>query len=217
MRIFYAALVVVYIAWFSWYGGADKPVNSAELEAYIAALTSNTQVRGKDSTKPVQYMRKLAKNDDGNEFVMVNLIRFRDKAMYPPGSPWAADTDPMTADARYSAGVVPLLLKRGSLPIFVSSVAGGFINETNHDDWDMVAMVRYRSVRDMLEMMVEMSATDLAGHKWAAVEQTQVFPVKPVISLVTLRLTLAMGLILLGLGVCYLVNLTRQIRAKGSN
>lgn len=137
--------------------------------------------------------------------------------MYPPGSLWAADADPMTADARYSAGVVPLLLKRGSLPIFISSVAGGFIKETNHDDWDMVVMVRYRSLRDMLEMMVEMSATDLAGHKWAAVEQTQVFPVKPVISLVTLRLTLGMGLVLFGLGVYYLVNLTRRIRAKGSN
>ena len=70
MRIFYAALVVVYIAWFNWYGGADKPVSSTELESYIVALTSNAQLQGKDPTKAVQYMRKLAENDDGNEFVL---------------------------------------------------------------------------------------------------------------------------------------------------
>ena len=217
MRIFYAALVVVYIAWFNWYGGADKPVSSTELESYIVALTSNAQLQGKDPTKAVQYMRKLAENDDGNEFVMVNLIRFRDKAVYPPTSAWSAETDSMAADARYGEGVIPLLLKRGSLPIFVASVEGSFINETSHDDWDTVAMVRYRSARDMLDMMVEMSTTNLADHKWAAIEQTHVFPVKPAMSLLSLRLMLAMGLFFFALGVCYLVNLFDRMRTEKSN
>ena len=112
----------------------------------------------------------------------------------------------MLADARYGDGVIPLLLKRGSLPIFVSSVSGRFINETTHGEWDMVAMVRYRSVRDMLQMMVEMSSTDLADHKWAAIEQTHVFPVKPKISLVSLRLMIGILLLLFAVAVSYLVN-----------
>ena len=197
MKIFYAVLLLVYLLGLSWYGGSGDPVKDAELESYIKALTSNAGVRGKDTDKSVNYMRRLAEKDDGNEFIMVNLIRFRETSLYSKDSPWADETDPMLADTRYGDGVIPLLLKRGSLPIFVSSVSGRFINETTHDEWDMVAMVRYRSVRDMLQMMVEMSSTDLADHKWAAIEQTHVFPVKPKISLVSLRLMIGILLCLL--------------------
>ena len=206
MKIFYAVLLLVYLLGLSWYGGSGDPVKDAELESYIKALTSNAGVRGKDPDKSVNYMRRLAEKDDGNEFIMVNLIRFRETSLYSKDSPWADETDPMLADTRYGDGVIPLLLKRGSLPIFVSSVSGRFINETTHDEWDMVAMVRYRSVRDMLQMMVEMSSTDLADHKWAAIEQTHVFPVKPKISLVSLRLMIGILLFLFAVAVSYLVN-----------
>ena len=206
MKIFYAGLLLVYVLGLSWYGGSGDPVKDAELESYIKALISNAGVRGKDTEKTVDYMRRLAEKDDGNEFIMVNLIRFRETSLYSKDSPWVAETDPMLADARYGDGVIPLLLKRGSLPVFVSSVSGGFINETTHDEWDMVAMVRYRSVRDMLQMMVEMSSTDLADHKWAAIEQTHVFPVKPKISLVSLRLMIGILLLLFAVAVSYLVN-----------
>ena len=206
MKIFYAVLLLVYLLGLSWYGGSGDPVKDAELESYIKALVSNADVRGRDTDKAVNYMRRLAEKDDGNEFIMVNLIRFRETSLYSKDSPWVAETDPMLADARYGDGVIPLLLKRGSLPVFVSSVSGGFINETTHDEWDMVAMVRYRSVRDMLQMMVEMSSTDLADHKWAAIEQTHVFPVKPKISLVSLRLMIGILLLLFAVAVSYLVN-----------
>ena len=196
MKIVYAALLIVYVLGLSWYGGSGDPVEDAELETYIKSMARNSDARGKDSSKAAKYMRALAARDDGNEFVMVNLIRFRGKSLYPKDSPWAEESDPMLADARYGEGVIPLLLKRGSLPIFVSSVSGGFINETTHSEWDMVAMVRYRSVRDMLQMMVEMSSTDLADHKWAAIEQTHVFPVKPKISLLSLRLMIGITLFL---------------------
>ena len=206
MKIFYAVLLLAYLLGLSWYGGSGDPVKDAELESYIKALVSNADVRGRDTDKAVNYMRRLAEKDDGNEFIMVNLIRFRETSLYFKDSPWADETDPILADARYGDGVIPLLLKRGSLPIFVSSVSGGFINETTHSEWDMVAMVRYRSVRDMLQMMVEMSSTDLADHKWAAIEQTHVFPVKPKISLLSLRLMIGITLFLFAVAVSYLVN-----------
>ncbi|MDG0969817.1 MAG: hypothetical protein P8Q37_01330 [Porticoccaceae bacterium] len=76
----------------------------------------------------------------------------------------------MLADTRYGQGFIPLLLKHGSPPILVSFVNGDFINKTSHSEWDMVGMVRYRRVRDMLEMIIEMVFEDLADHKWAEVE-----------------------------------------------
>jgi hypothetical protein len=210
MKRIYGLLLIVYLSFFTWYGGTGTPISNTELDMYIDALEINANRRNKSTEATVGYMRKLAKNDDGNEFIMVNLIRFRKESRYPTDSPWAHETDPMLADARYGKGVIPLLLKHGSLPIFVSSVSGGFINETSHSEWDMVGMVRYRSVRDMLEMIIEMSSTDLADHKWAAIEQTHVFPVKPSISLLSLRLMIGILLVLFGVLICYLVNVRNR-------
>ncbi len=210
MKIFYSVVLITYLGWFTWYGGSGQPVSPNEAAAYRAELQANAKSRDRDFSDPIKYMDRLIKDDDGNEFIMVNLIRYREKAQYPATSPWANETDPMLADNRYGAGVVPLLLKRGSLPIFISTVAGEFINETSQEEWDTVAMVRYRSVRDMAEMMIEMSATDLADHKWAAIEQTHVFPVKPKINLASLRLIVGICLLLFAVAVSYLVKLLRS-------
>ena len=129
MRIFYAVLVLIYISWFAWYGGSGEPVTEAELESYMEIVKGNAESRGADPAHALEYMQRLASSDDGDEFLMVNLIRYRDRAEYPLGSPWADDPDPMAADARYSRDIVPQLLKRGSLPVVFGEVAGPFIND----------------------------------------------------------------------------------------
>ena len=192
MRVFYLCLLVTYMSCVYWLGGSGKPVSTAELERYIEALSSNNEEKGVDSSKPTAWMRELAKSDDGAEFFMVNLIKYRKQALYPSDSECSNDDDPMAADARYAEGVIKLLIKRGSLPLFISSVKGKFINDVEEHNWDTVAIVRYRSVRDMLDMMVEMSSTDLARHKWASIEKTHVFPVKREYSLFFLRSALAL-------------------------
>ena len=79
--------------------------------------------------------------------------------------------------------------------MFDSQVLGRFIHPTAAQDWDHVAMVRYRSRRDMLEMALEMAGKGSDVHKWAALERTQVFPVKPLSNLVWVRLAVALGLV----------------------
>jgi hypothetical protein len=58
--------------------------------------------------------------------------------------------------------------------------------------------VRYRSRRDFLRFAFEANQSDKFIHKWAAIEKTHVFPVKPILSLISVRLTV--GLFLLSLG-----------------
>ncbi len=173
----------------------------------MQTVQTNAESRGADPGEALGYMQKLAATDDGDEYLMVNLIRYREKAVYPAASPWADDPDPMAADARYSQGIVPQLLKRGSLPVVFGDVLGPFINDGDRKEWDRVGLVRYRSARDMLDMMVAMSATDLASHKWASIEETHVFPMKPVISLFTVRLLVAGILLVLALLVTLAVSL----------
>ena len=173
-------------------------------------MMQSGELYNKDVTDPLEYMDSLIKGDDGDEFIMVNLIKFRAIAAYPSGSQWVDDTDPILADSRYGEAVLPMLLKRGSLPILTSSVNGKFINDGDDNEWDMVSLVRYRSVRDMLDMMLEMSKMDIIDHKWAAIERTHVFPVKPRLSLISLRLILAMILVLIAVFTTYLLNLKRS-------
>ena len=68
------------------------------------------------------------------------------------------------------------MIKNGGFPLLVSTVNGGFIDEDNPESWDVVALIRYRSVKDMMNMIIEMSETDLSLHKWASIEKTHVFP-----------------------------------------
>ena len=83
MRIFYAVLVLIYISWFAWYGGSGEPVTEAELESYMEIVKGNAESRGADPAHALEYMQRLASSDDGDEFLMVNLIRYRDRAEYP--------------------------------------------------------------------------------------------------------------------------------------
>lgn len=200
MKKFYAALAVIYGVFLWWYGGSSDPVSEQELNTYIAQFEAANQSKTTDTSENIKYMRRLAASDQGGEFYMVNLMDFRDAALYPPESPWASDPDALAADARYSAKVVPLLLKRASHPMLVGPLTGTFIIEGEWGNWDSFAIVRYRSVKDMLEMMIEMAHLgDVALHKWASMEKTQVFPIQASISLPGPRFLVAALLIGLAL------------------
>ena len=61
-----------------------------------------------------------------------------------------------------------------------------------------MAIVRYRSRRDFLRFALETQRDDIFVHKWAALEKTHVFPVKPLISLFPVRFIAASALALVG-------------------
>lgn len=211
MKFFYAILAALYGLFIWWYGGFAEPVTEQELEAYIEEFTVASQAQGRDPSTNIKYMRNLAASDQGGEFLMVNLMDFRDTAAYPADSPWADDPDPLAADARYSAHIVPLLLKRASHPVMLGPLTGTFIIEGPWGHWDKVAVIRYRSVRDMLEMIVEMAELgDVVDHKWASMEKTQVFPIKSTLPLPGLRFALAMILLSLAIVVSFIVRLRRK-------
>jgi hypothetical protein len=48
-------------------------------------------------------------------------------------------------------------------------------------------MVRYRSLRDFLRFANAITEDRITVHKWAAIENTQIFPVQPLVSLIFVR------------------------------
>ncbi len=204
MRWLWASLVLLFALFMAWHEWRGPPITAAETEALLADLAANRRAgavsadgSGAGDHDLLQDLRTLAASDDGAQYFMVNLIRFRDRALYPPGHE-ALGTDVRAADDRYSAIVLPALLMRGSYPIYVSDVAGSFIGYPGAEQWDVVAIVRYRSRRDMLDMVRALQRSGGGMHKWAAIENTQVFPTHASIRVAPLPIVVALVLLLTG-------------------
>jgi hypothetical protein len=195
-RLLAAALAILYGLFVFWYGGRGAPLTLREVDALLADIQRNAGGEDGASPRMLEALRRVGEADDGREFYMVNLMRHREKAVYPEGNDF--DDDVQAAERRYAAGILPRLLKRACLPVFVGTPTGLFIQPEGADVWDQVGIVRYRSRRDLLEMVAEPGMSAVGVHKWASLEKTQVFPVRPVISLVWLRGAVAVLLALLG-------------------
>ena len=204
--------VGLYLVFLYWYGGSGKPLSESEVNTFITEIQRRAGAVGPEESVLLRDLRDLAKSDDGKEFYMVNLLKYRKKALYPQG--YSYNDDAMAANDRYSRGIVPALLKYGGHPIFLGKVQGRFIHPTDADDWDQVGIVRYRSRRDLMKMVVDIAGTDLNVHKWAALEKTQVFPVKPEISFVFVRGLAAVIFVLTGL---FLHLMLKRLRAYGKS
>lgn len=185
----YAGFVLLYMIFLLWYGGRGQPMSAAEVDQRLAAIHASIdgQPQGVDQ-KPgelLEELRQLAASDDGNEFYMFNLINYRAKALYPAGSGY--DDNAMAADARYNKALIPFLLKHGGVPLFVGDPMGRFIDKQGDTHWQRTAIVRYRSRRDLLKMAADVAPLDVAIHKWASIEKTQVFPVASRFNLFAVR------------------------------
>jgi len=176
-------LTVLYGLFLVWYGGNGQPLSKTEIERFMRELNANAR-NEKDRTVAGDAHLLLA-GDDGKEFVMQNLVRHRPKALYPPGYDY--DDDARKADMRWGRAIFWPLLRYGNHPVFVARRCGTFIEPEGLDAWHYVAMVRYRSRRDFLRFALAVQKSGVTVHKWAAIEKTHVFPVKPLVSLVFVR------------------------------
>lgn len=191
-------LATLYAGFLIWYGGNGKPMTADEISAGLRDLQATDT--SEHATAAVEDVRQLLASDDGKEFVMQNLVRYRPKALYPPGYHYS--DDPREADKRYGKSIIWPLLRNGNLLLFIARRSGNFFVPEGADDWHYVAMVRYRSRRDFLRFAFDANRADKFVHKWAAIEKTHVFPVKPIVSLFAVRALI--GLFLFSLG-CVLV------------
>lgn len=187
-------LAALYLLFLFWYGGRGKPLRQDEIDHFLREIGARPQ--SAHSQAALDELRQLVADDDGREFVMQNLVRYRAKALYPPGH--AFGDDPRAADRRYARAILWPLLRHGNLLLFVARRAGRFVEPAGADAWHYVAMVRYRSRRDFLRFASAIEREDIVMHKWAAIEKTHIFPVRPIVSLFLVRSLVAALLILAG-------------------
>lgn len=169
-------LLALYIAFLLWH----EPWFSRRLRPGEAAAV----LRGRyDDVAPDERaaFQAFLDRDDGRPFYMVNLMQYRAKAAYPggllPDGTPAGDMTGREAGHRYERMVIPELLKRGCYPVFAARKLANFLSAGGDTDFfEEVAVVRYRSRRDLLAMAAGRAFLAGVPHKWASLEKTVAVP-----------------------------------------
>ncbi len=101
---------------------------------------------------------------ENGPFVMVNLLKFKDKAEYPDGS--NADLSGAEAYARYGKAVQACLASVGGRQVYAGPVTGLMLGEVE-ELWDMVALAEYPSLAAMQAMISSPEYQAIEHHRKA--------------------------------------------------
>ncbi|MEO0882891.1 MAG: DUF1330 domain-containing protein [Pseudomonadota bacterium] len=106
--------------------------------------------------------------DQDETIVMVNLLKFKDKATYAEGTAeHGEDVSGAAAYMRYGVEVNKILAKIGATPLFAGAAPNMMIGE---GDWDMVALVRYPSRAAMIGMTQSAEYQAIHHHREAGLD-----------------------------------------------
>lgn len=108
-------------------------------------------------------------NDPGPDgpIVMVNLLKFREKAAYADGS--NPEMTGREAYAKYGAGVAPLVVKHGGRMIYAGPVSFLMLGRVE-DVWDQVALVEYPKRASLFAMSSSEEYQAISHHREAGLE-----------------------------------------------
>lgn len=105
-----------------------------------------------------------AGTDKDGPVVMVNLLKFRDRAAYPDGRD--AHLSGQEAYMRYGVEVAKIVSKLGGRMIFGGMVDGLMLGECE-ELWDQVALVEYPSRQAFLDMVMSPEYHAIEVHREA--------------------------------------------------
>jgi hypothetical protein len=203
--IWLAFVGIVYASFWLWYGGDGDPLSETEAKELLAQIEQMYDLpsRGAPEGSMVYNLAQMAPKDDGREFYAVNLEQLK------------TGPEAEAADERYAETVFPLLFERGGHPVFVGDRAGLMLGNYG-GVVDRVAVVRYRSLRDLFDMILDPAMQEGSQDKFASLEHTEVFIVRPHISFVQVRLIVGLILALIAIGGLALIGRVEERSANAS-
>lgn len=120
-----------------------------------------------------EQLQALVKGDLEAPVVMLNLLRFADRAK-------DVEEDMTGADAydRYGAEVLPYLERAGGEVVWQGTASPNVIGPPE-ERWDRVLLVRYPSRRAFLEMVSDPGYREIARWRSAALDDSRLVPLSP--------------------------------------
>ena len=174
--VIWVGAALLYAAFRLWYDGLRRPLSQAEVDAYVEAMRGGSASEVNDP----DVIRAFLEDDDGKEFVMLNLVRLHPFDVEHPET--GEKTKPRALLTGYLKGFLPALLARGGVPVFSARKVGPYVDAWGVEPdpgWTIVGAMRYRSRRDMMELLGDSRFTDAHGMKVAAMPTTFSFPTRP--------------------------------------
>ncbi len=123
-----------------------------------------------------EQIRVLGETDPGDfPIVMLNLLRFRERAEYPEGSE-AKPCSGREAYSRYAEKTLAVLEGLGGRIVWSGSALATVIGP-NGEGWDEVALVEYPSRKAFLELAATVESSKATEHRTAGLEDTRLIAV----------------------------------------
>jgi len=164
---------VLYAMFSLWYFNWQGPLTQPEIERFFVSF----EARAGDQNTSVETLRRFFEEDDGRGFVMLNQVQIYEK---PVAHPITGELmDGRTLLTEYLEPFAIGLVLRGGHPVFQARTVGGKVDSWNADDnvsFSATAMMRYRSRRDLMELIMDPAFTDGHIYKLAAIERTTSYP-----------------------------------------
>jgi hypothetical protein len=192
----WVATLLVYLAFRLWYDGLRKPLTAEEVEEYTRLFEQHA---GAGDEVDLAVMRKFLEEDDGKEFIMMNLLQYNPSPMKHPDTGQDAQADSILQE--YFRPFMGRVIRRAGHPVIAGRAVGGYLDAWNtppDPGWHGAGLIRYRSRRDIIELsLASAKFQDLHKYKLAALKQTIAFPTQTQMGLyASPRVTVAMALAL---------------------
>jgi hypothetical protein len=165
--VIWATAGLVYALFWWWYVGFRPKITPAEVEQTMALFKEG----GGWTEQQRENLRNFLANDDGKDFVMVNLLLLK--------RPQKESREKL---AKYQKVFLGALLRKAGHPVMVAMAASGNVENVACDQdegWGAAGMIRYRSRRDLMEILPATIGSEHHGLKLASLERTFAFPASP--------------------------------------
>ena len=141
---------IIYLVFFFWYTNTSGPLSQAEIDLVIERIDKGeSTISEEDRSNFLEFLR----NDDGGDFYMVNFLDLKENPPIMEMTGKSATASDLLD--YYMEYMYPELLIRASHPVFAGNVSANALDHIGAEEtkiWDQTAIMRYRSIRDMLEI-----------------------------------------------------------------
>ncbi|HAP64166.1 MAG TPA: hypothetical protein DCR93_33350 [Cytophagales bacterium] len=196
------ALLFLLFSW--WHGAFEGPLSEAEINHYVA------RYQALHPDRDAAYLREFLQRDSGGPVVMLNAIKLYDTPLPIKGEPTGSSSEEVLNT--YSQYVIKYLIRKGSYPLFVGEALYRSVEHwgiENAEDWTSGGLIRYRSLRTMMEMSTNPEFAKFHDYKVSAIEKTMAYPTQARVQLGGLSSLVFFIFLSLALGVQLLINRKR--------
>jgi hypothetical protein len=171
----WSAAILVYGMFLAWHQNWRGPLTPQEIDYYLKRLEERATMPPATRAVIEEFMRR----DTGRAFLMVNLIKFPDGTVPHPDT--REPVKPQELLLSYFRPFMKQIIGRAGYPAYQGVVRAGYIEAWGVEEnpgWQFAGLIRYRSRRDAIEIILNPAFDAVHGYKRQAIIATMALPVE---------------------------------------